>query len=43
MLNNLLINKYDNIKVIKQISNKNDTHSLNLNKTDYLNIIKKLN
>jgi len=41
MLNNLLINNNDNINVIKQISNENDTHSLNLKKTDYLNIIKK--
>ena len=41
MLNNLLTNNYNNINVIKVISNKDDTHLLNLKKNDYLNIIKK--
>lgn len=41
MLNNLLMNDYTNINVKKVYSQENDSHSLNLNKNDYLDIIKK--
>ena len=41
ILNNLLINDYTNINVKKVISQENDSHSLNLKKNDYLDIVKK--
>ena len=40
MLNNLLMNDYNNINVIKIYSEENDKHSLKLKKIDYINIIK---